>query len=95
MTQPGIFLSQPPIATTPSKPWQEVTVSIESAITSLETREYFIPSEPIEIPSEMVIVLKITPLPPALFTPFSASLAKSLMCILHGVTIDQVDAMPT
>ena len=95
ITQPGIFLSQPPIATTPSNPWHDVTVSIESAITSLETREYFIPSDPIEIPSDMVIVLKITPLPPALLTPFSASLAKSLICMLHGVTIDQVDAIPT
>jgi hypothetical protein len=71
--QPGIFLSQPPIATMPSKPWQPTTVSIESAITSRETKEYFIPSEPIEIPSEMVMVLKITPLPPAELTPFSAS----------------------
>ena len=58
--QPGIFLSQPPIAITPSKPSQAETVSIESAITSLETREYFIPSVPIEIPSEIVIVLNIT-----------------------------------
>ena len=64
-------------------------------MTSLETKEYFIPSEPIEIPSEIVMVLKITPFPPALLTPFSASLAKSLICILHGVTIDQVEAIPT
>ena len=53
------------------------------------------PSDPIEMPSEIVIVLKTTAFPPALFTPFSASLAKSLICILHGVTIDQVDAIPT
>ena len=33
-------------------------VSIESAITSRETREYFIPSVPIEIPSLTVIVPK-------------------------------------
>jgi hypothetical protein len=38
-----MFLSQPPIATMPSKPWQPTTVSIESAITSRETKEYFIP----------------------------------------------------
>ena len=53
------------------------------------------PSEPIEIPSEMVMVLKITALPPAELMPFSVSSASLLMCILHGVTIDQVDAIPT
>ena len=36
--QPGIFLSQPPMATRPSKPSAATTVSIESAITSRETR---------------------------------------------------------
>ena len=41
--QPGIFLSHPPIVIKPSYPKQPTTVSIESAITSLETREYFIP----------------------------------------------------
>ena len=55
--QPGIFLSQPPIATMPSWPMQPETVSIESAITSRDTNEYFIPSVPMEIPSEIVIVL--------------------------------------
>jgi hypothetical protein len=44
--------------------------------------------------SEMVMVLKITPLPPAELTPFSASSASLLMCILQGVTIDQVEAIP-
>ena len=53
------------------------------------------PSEPIEMPSEMVIVLKITALPPAELTPFSASSASLLICILQGVTIDQVEAIPT
>ena len=62
MRQPGMFLSQPPIATTPSKPSQATTVSMESAMTSRETSEYFIPSVPMEMPSEMVMVLKITPL---------------------------------
>ncbi len=69
MTQPGMFLSQPPMATRPSKPSQPTTVSIESAITSRETSEYFMPSVPIEMPSEMVMVLKITALPPAFVDP--------------------------
>ena len=51
-----MFLSQPPTATKPSNPSQATTVSIESAITSRDTREYFIPSVPIEMPSEIVIV---------------------------------------
>ena len=62
------FLSQPPIATTPSKPWQPTTVSMESAMTSRDTSEYFMPSVPIEIPSEIVIVLKTTALPLAWLT---------------------------
>ena len=50
-----MFLSHPPIATKPSKPSQPITVSIESAMTSRDTNEYFIPSVPMEIPSEIVI----------------------------------------
>jgi hypothetical protein len=94
ITQAGMFLSQPPIATKPSMPSQPTTVSIESAITSRETREYFIPSVPIEIPSEMVMVLKMTALPPAASAPFADSLARRSMWMLQGVTCDQVDAMP-
>ncbi len=40
-------------------PSQPTTVSMESAMTSRETSEYFMPSVPIEMPSEMVMVLKI------------------------------------
>ena len=93
--QPGIFLSHPPIATTPSKDWHPTTVSIESAITSRETNEYLIPRVPIDIPSEIVIVLNKTDLSSFSSTDSHTKLAKSLMCILHGVTIDHVDATPT
>ena len=86
ITQPGIFLSHPPNATNASKPSHPTTVSIESAITSRETKEYFIPSVPIEIPSEIVIVLKITAFPPASSAPSAASLANTSICELHGVT---------
>src|SRR3954469_11803821 len=94
MMQPGMFLSQPPMATMPSKPSQPATVSMESAITSRETREYFIPSVPIEMPSEIVIVPKMTALPPASLTPTDASTASLSMCMLHGVTMLHVEAMP-
>ena len=90
-------------------------------MTSRETSEYFMPSLPIEMPSEMVMVLKTMALPPQnsasalerktastphpgplpdrggegeAFAPFSASSASLSMCMLHGVTLLQVDAMP-
>ena len=47
-----------------------MTVSIESAMTSRDTSEYFIPSLPIEMPSEMVMVLKTIALPPAFVRAF-------------------------
>ncbi len=59
-----MFLSQPPMAMRPSNQAQPVTVSMESAMTSRETREYFMPSVPMEMPSEMVMVLNSTALPP-------------------------------
>jgi hypothetical protein len=83
------------MAITPSYPRQPTTVSIESAITSLETKEYFIPCVPIDIPSETVMVLNKTPLQPDSSIELSTTLASSFICILHGVTLDQVEAIPT
>src|SRR5882724_2883429 len=94
MAQPGMFLSQPPMATKPSNPSAPTTVSIESAMISRETSEYRMPGEPMEMPSETVIVLKMTLLPPALSAPAAAARASSPMCMLHGVRLDHVDAMP-
>src|SRR5690554_1225123 len=90
-----MFLSQPPMATRPSKPSQPATVSMESAITSRDTSEYFIPSVPLAMPSEMVMVLKITPLPPAPSAPSLAWRANSSIWLLQGVRLLQVEAMPT
>jgi hypothetical protein len=59
-----------------------------------DTSKYFMPLVPIEMPSEMVMVLNITALPSALLTPTAAASASLLMCILHGVTMLQVDATP-
>ena len=53
------------------------------------------PGVPMLMPSETVMVPKMTPLPPAALAPASASRARASMCILQGVTIDQVEAMPT
>ena len=41
------------------------------------------------------MVLKRTPLQPEASMEFSTISANSLMCILQGVTFDQVDAIPT
>ena len=94
MMQPGMFLSQPPTATKASKPWQPTTVSMESAMTSRDTREYFMPSVPIEMPSEMVMVLNTTALPPFSLMPWATLTANWSMCMLHGVTMLQVEATP-
>ena len=53
------------------------------------------PGVPFEMPSETVIVLNSTLLPPAASAPAPASRARTSMCMLHGVTMLQVDAMPT
>ena len=52
------------------------------------------PSVPIEIPSEIVMVLKITAFPIAALTPLAASSANLLMCMLQGVTMLHVEAIP-
>ena len=52
------------------------------------------PGEPIEMPSETVMVLNSTLLAPAASTPAAASRASSARCMLHGVTFAQVEAMP-
>ena len=39
IAQPGMFLSQPPIATKPSKPAALATASMESAMISRDTSE--------------------------------------------------------
>ena len=90
-----MFLSQPPIVTKPSKPWAPTTVSIESAITSRDTSEYRMPGVPMEMPSDTVMVLKMTLLAPASSAPMAAASASASMCMLHGVTMLHVEAMPT
>ena len=64
-------------------------------MTSRDTREYFIPSVPIEIPSEIVMVLNNIGIPLLFLIPLAVCSAKSLMCMLQGVTMPQVEATPT
>ena len=82
-----MFLSQPPTATTPSMLCAPQAVSIESAMTSRETREYFIPSVPIEIPSLTVMVPKSCGIAPAARTAASARRASTSSPALHGVMV--------
>ena len=69
MTVPGIVLSHPESATTASNIWPRATSSTESAMTSRLIREAFIPSVPIEMPSETAIVLYSIGVPPAARIP--------------------------
>src|SRR5450755_1843743 len=92
--QPGMFLSQPPMATTPSKRWALLTNSIESAITSRLGSENFMPSVPIEIPSLTVMVPKICGTPPPTRTPSRTFSARRLICELQGVISLHVLATP-
>jgi len=66
---PGMFLSQPPMVTSPSIRSPKETSSTESAMTSREMSDAFIPSVPIEIASEIVIVPNSIGIPPAASIP--------------------------
>ena len=70
------------------------TVSIESAIISLDGKEYLIPGVPIEIPSLTPIVLKINPTKSMEFTPSFTSRAKLFKCMLQGLPSYPVLAIP-
>src|SRR3989338_3497266 len=94
ITVPGIVLSQPESAPTPSKRWPRTTSSTESAITSRLTREARMPSVPMEMPSETEIVLNSIGVPPAARTPAFTCSASRRKWKLHGITSIQVLAMP-
>ena len=84
---PGMFLSQPPTAITPSRLCARHTVSIESAITSRDTSEHFMPSVPIEMPSLTVIVPNICGMPPVSWIARAARAESSPRPSLHGVML--------
>src|SRR5437773_10574090 len=92
---PGMFLSHPPTASTPSMHCALHTVSTESAITSRDTSEYFIPSVPIEIPSLTVIVPNSWGITPSVRSVASARRASTSSPRLHGVRVLYAFATPT
>ena len=91
----GIDLSQPAIPTKPSRRSANTTVSTESQLTSRLTSEPRIPSWPIEMPSDTVIVPNSRATPPASRMPALTSSASARSVMLHGVISFQELAMPT
>ena len=74
MSIPGTILSQFGTMTSASNGCASAMTSMLSAISSLEQREYFIPSWPIAIPSHTPMTGNSTGCPPASLTPaFTAS----------------------
>ena len=94
MTVPGIVLSQALSAMTPSKRWPRATSSIESAMTSRETRLVFMPLVPIVMPSEMAIVLSSIGVPPASRMPSLTFAASARRWKLQGIVSIHVEATP-
>ena len=79
MSRPGTFLSQFGTITKASKPWARAMASVESAIRSRVTREYFIPTWPMAMPSHTAMAGKTIGVPPAMATPsFTASTILSM-----------------
>src|SRR5437867_5741471 len=95
MAPPGIVLSQPTSTTSASNMCPRATSSIESAITSRETSEVFMPSVPMVMPSLIAMVLNSMGVPPASRTPRFTCSASRRRLKLHGMVSVQVLAMPT
>ena len=67
---------------------------MQSAITSRDTRLYFMPSVPMAMPSEIVGVPKICALPPAASMPATAASASFCKPELQGVMVECPLATP-
>jgi hypothetical protein len=95
ISMPGSDLSQPAMATSASNRSALTISSTESAITSRLTSEDFMPSVPIEIPSDTAMVPNSNGTAPPCRTPSLAAAASPFRCRLHGVTSFQDEATPT
>ena len=94
MMAAGMFLSQPAMQMRPSKELARVTSSMESAMTSREMSEAFMPCVPMVMPSWTVMVLNSMGVPPASRTPCLTASATWRRWKLQGPTSVQVLAMP-
>ena len=95
ISMPGSDLSQPAMATSASNRSACTISSTESAMTSRLTRDAFMPSWPIAMPSETAIVPNSIGTAPACLTPPLAAAASPLRCRLHGVTSFHDEATAT
>ena len=94
MTVPGIVLSQAESAITASKQCASATSSIESAISSRDTRLARIPRVPMVMPSEIAMVLNSIGVPPAALMPSLTFAASARRWKLHGIVSTHVLATP-
>ena len=85
MSMPGTILSQLGMQTMPSKQCARIMVSTQSAISSREGREYFIPEWPMAMPSSTPMVLKMKGTPPASRTSRFTSNPTSFRCACPGM----------
>ena len=92
---PGRDLSQPAKVSSASNRSACMTVSMESAMTSRDTSDARMPSWPIEMPSDMAIVMNSTGKAPPARTPSFDRLASTSSDMLQGVTSFHDDATPT
>ena len=94
ITLPGMFLSQPPTATTPSMRWPLTATSMESAMTSRETSEYFMPSVPMPMPSVTVGKPKTCGMAPASLSAAITRSTSGWMPALQGFIVEWPFATP-
>ncbi len=94
MSMAGMLLSQPARPTKPSNRSACMTHSTESVMTSRETSEARMPSWPMEMPSDTVMVPNSIGNPPASRTPSLLRSASLRSVRLQGVTSFQAEATP-
>ena len=95
MIAAGMFLSQPPTASTPSMHWPLTDVSMASAITSRDTSEYFMPSVPMPMPSVTVGTPNTCGIAPSALSAAIARSTSGWMPALQGFIVLWPLATPT
>ncbi len=84
ISMPGTILSQLGMNTMPSKLWARPIASHESAISSLDASEYFIPICPMAMPSHIPMLPNSTGVPPAILIPALTASAILSRCMCPG-----------
>ena len=92
--RPGTFLSQLGIMTRPSNWWARAIASVESAIRSRVTSEYFIPMWPIAMPSQTAMAGTMIGVPPAIATPILTAWAILSRFMWPGMISFQLETTP-